>query len=125
MRQAIHTPKAPTAIGSYSQAIRAGNTIYLSGQIPLDPETQTLVQGDITTQITRVFENMKMVAEAANSSLDAVVKLTVYLMDLSHITSVNEIMASYFKTPFPARTTIQVAALPKQAQVEVEAILVV
>lgn len=124
MRQAITTNKAPTAIGSYSQAVRAGNTVYLAGQIPLDPVSMELVKGDIRQQVNQVFENIKMVVEAANGTLDDVVKLTVYLMDLSIVTLVNEEIASYFSQPFPARTTIQVAGLPKGASIEVEAIMV-
>src|SRR5437016_4640024 len=123
MRDIIHTIKAPAAIGSYSQAVRAGNMLYLSGQIPLHPETQALVSEDISAQINQVFENIKMVVESAGVTLDAVVKLTVYLIDLSHIGLVNDIMAEYFQKPFPARTTIQVSALPKQAKVEIEALV--
>jgi reactive intermediate/imine deaminase len=124
MRHAINTKDAPAAIGSYSQAIKAGNTIYLSGQIPLDPTTNALVEGDISVQVTRVFDNMKAVATAAGGSLDDVMKITVYLVDLPNITVINEMMAKYFKTPFPARTTIEVSALPKGSAVEVEAIMV-
>lgn len=124
MRKIINTEKAPSAIGSYSQAVVAGNTLYLSGQIPLDPHTMTLVDGDIQRHVDQVFENIKMVLEAANSSLDEVVKLTVYLTNLADVVTVNESIARYFKLPFPARTTIQVAALPKGAVVEIEAIAV-
>ena len=124
MRQAIQTQQAPTAIGSYSQAIRAGNTIYLSGQIPLDPATQAIVNGGIAEQVKQVFENIKHLAIASGGDLDHVVKLTVYLTDLSHINYINDTIAHYFKTPYPARTTIQVSALPKQAAVEVEALMV-
>jgi reactive intermediate/imine deaminase len=124
MRQVINTEKAPSAIGSYSQAVKAGNTVYFSGQIPLDPITMTLVQGDIRQQINQVFDNIKSVVEAAQGSMDEVVKLTVYLTDLSAVVSVNEAIAEYFKQPYPARTTIQVSALPKGAAVEIEAIMV-
>jgi reactive intermediate/imine deaminase len=125
MHQIIQTDKAPSAIGSYSQAIKAGNTVYLSGQIPLDPITGDLVKGNITAQVTRVFENIQIVAEAAGGNMDAIVKLTVYLINLADIAVVNEIMASYFTSSFPARTSIQVSALPKGSAVEVEAIMVV
>jgi len=124
MKKVIQTNEAPRAIGNYSQAIVAGNTVYLSGQIPLDPETMTLVEGGIEAQTTRVFENLKAVANAAKSDLDHVVKLTVYLTDINHIVQVNEIMKKYFKEPFPARTSFAVLALPKNAMVEVDAILV-
>ena len=124
MRKAIHSEQAPAAIGSYSQAIEAGNTIYLSGQIPMDANTMALVPGDMSAQVIQIFENMKTVLEAANSSLDEVVKLTVYLTHLADEVFVNEGIATYFKQPFPARTTIQVVALPKQAAVEIEAIAV-
>lgn len=124
MRQVIETTKAPAAIGSYSQAIKAGNTIYLSGQIPLDPATMNLVEGDIHAQVERVFENLQAVAEAAGGNLDGVTKLTVYLIDLAHIAVVNEAIKKYFKLPYPARTSIQVSALPKASAVEVDAILV-
>ncbi|MEO8963525.1 MAG: RidA family protein [Gammaproteobacteria bacterium] len=123
MRQNINTDKAPAAIGSYSQAIKVGNAVYLAGQIPLDPKTMALVEGDITQQVSRVFENMKAVVEAANGTLDDVVKLTVYLTDLADIVTVNEVIAHYFKQPYPARTSIQVSALPKGATVEIEGIM--
>lgn len=124
MRKIIHTEKAPTAIGSYSQAVEAGNTLYLAGQIPMDPNTMNLVEGDVARQVAQIFENMKSVLEAANSSLDEVVKLTVYLTHLADTPAINVGIADYFKQPFPARTTIQVAALPKNATVEIEAIAV-
>jgi len=124
MRKVINTEKAPSAIGSYSQAIEAGQMIYLSGQIPMDPATMALVEGDASKQVAQIFENIKTVLLAANSSLDEVVKLTVYLTQLSDVTAVNEEIARYFKQPFPARTTIQVTALPKNATVEIEAIAV-
>ncbi len=120
----IHTPRAPQAIGTYSQAVRAGATVYLSGQIPLDPASGELVGGDMEVQVRRVFENLKAVAEAAGSDLAHVVKLTVYLTDLSHFALVNRVMAEYFAQPYPARAAIGVAALPRGAAVEVDGILV-
>ena len=121
----IHTEAAPAAIGTYSQAVRAGRTVYLSGQIPLHPGTMQLVQGDIDAQIRQVFDNLAAVAQAAGGGLGNVVKLTVYLTDLGHFARVNEIMAQYFKAPYPARAAVGVAALPKAAAVEMDAILVV
>lgn len=121
---AINTRAAPAAIGTYSQAVRAGDTIYVSGQIPLDPESGELVGGDITAQITRVFDNIAAVAEGAGVSLQNAVKITVYLTDLANFATVNEIMAHYFEQPYPARAAIGVASLPKGAQVEADAILV-
>jgi reactive intermediate/imine deaminase len=120
----IHTPRAPQAIGTYSQAVRAGATVYLSGQIPLDPASGELVGGDMEVQVRRVFENLKAVAEAAGSDLAHVVKLTVYLTDLSHFALVNRVMAEYFAQPYPARAAVGVAALPRGAAVEVDGILV-
>src|SRR5437870_584205 len=117
-KQAITTDKAPQAIGTYSQAIRAGNTIYLSGQIPFNPATDGMMTGDIKTQIERVFDNQAAVAQAAGATLDDAVKLTVYLIDLANFAVVNEVMRKYFKTPYPARAVVGVAALPKGAQVE-------
>lgn len=125
MKKAIQTNEAPKAIGCYSQAILAGETVYLSGQIPLDPVTMTLVEGGIEAQIIRVFENLKTVAKASNSDLDHIVKLTVYLTDINHVAKVNEIMAKYFKEPYPARTSFAVLALPKSALIEIDAILVI
>ncbi|MFP5441862.1 MAG: RidA family protein [Gammaproteobacteria bacterium] len=124
-RTPIHTDNAPAAIGTYSQAVRAGNTLYLSGQIPLDPKTMQMVEGDIDANITRVFENLKAVAEAGGGSLAQVVKLNVFLTDLGNFARVNEIMARYFQQPYPARAAIGVAALPKGAQVEMDAIIVI
>ena len=123
-RQSITTTDAPVAIGTYSQGIRTGNTVYLSGQIPLDPVTMQLVEGDIRTQICRVYDNLSAIAQAAGGSLDDTVKLTVYLTDLHHFSQVNEVMADYFKQPYPARAAIGVAALPRGAGIEVDAILV-
>ena len=122
-RQTIHTNRAPAAIGTYSQAVRVGDTVYLSGQIPLDPATGQLVTNDIDAEIKRVFENLKAVAEAAGGSLAHVVKLTVFLTDLVHFAKVNEIMATYFSEPYPARAAVGVAQLPKGARVEMECIL--
>ena len=124
-KQAIQTRDAPAAIGTYSQAIRAGNTIYLSGQIPLDPKSMQLVTGDTRAEIARVFDNLAAVAAAAGASLDNAVRLTVYLTDLKNFALVNEVMAEYFKEPYPARAAIGVAALPRGAAVEVDAVLVV
>ncbi len=120
----IHSQHAPNAIGPYSQAIKSGNTVYFSGQIPLDPKTMTLVSDDIAAQTTQVFTNLKAVCEAAGDSLNAIVKLTIYLTDLAHFPIVNEMMTTFFEEPYPARTTIQVSALPKAAQIEIDAILV-
>jgi len=122
-RTPIHTPLAPQAIGTYSQAIRAGSTVYLSGQIPLDPASGELVAGDMEVQVRRVFENLKAVAGAAGSDLSHVVKLTVYLTDLAHFALVNRVMAEYFAQPYPARAAVGVAALPRGAAVEMDGIL--
>ena len=123
-RQAISTPNAPAAIGPYSQAVRAGGTVYLSGQIPLDPATGELVQADIATEARRVFDNLKAVCEAAGGSLDDVTRVGIYLTDLSDFAQVNAVMADYFQSPYPARSTIQVSGLPRGARVEVDAVLV-
>jgi reactive intermediate/imine deaminase len=122
-RTPIATPNAPQAIGTYSQAMRAGNTVYLSGQIPLDPATGELVTGDMEAQVRRVFENLKALAAAAGSDLDHAVRVTVYLTDLQHFALVNRVMAEYFRQPYPARAALGVAALPKGAAVEIDAIL--
>jgi reactive intermediate/imine deaminase len=122
-RQSIHTDRAPQAIGTYSQAVRAGSTVYLSGQVPFDPETMQLVAGDIEAQVRRVFENLKAVAEAAGGSLAQAVKFTIFLTDLGNFAKVNEIMALYCDKPYPARSTIGVASLPRGAQVEIECVL--
>ncbi|MFN5746445.1 MAG: RidA family protein [Methylococcaceae bacterium] len=123
-RQIITTDQAPKAIGTYSQAVKVGDTVYLSGQIPLDPTTMTLVEGGIDAEIRRVFDNLKAVAEAAGGSLADSVKLNVFLTDLAHFTQVNTIMAEYFSEPYPARAAIGVAALPRGAAVEMDAVLV-
>ncbi len=122
-RQIIQTDKAPQAIGTYSQAVRVDNTVYLSGQIPLVPESMELVEGDMNAQIRRVFDNLAAVAEAAGGSLADLVKLNVFLTDLANFPQVNEIMAEYFQQPYPARAAIGVAALPKDAAVEMDAVL--
>lgn len=122
-RQIIQTDRAPKAIGPYSQAVRAGNTVYLSGQIPLDPDTGALVSGEIDAEIHRVLQNLAAVAAAAGASLDHAVKLTVFLTDLAHFARVNEIMPQYFHAPYPARAAIGVAALPRGARVEMECVL--
>ncbi|HYE37644.1 RidA family protein [Methylocaldum sp.] len=123
-KQIIQTNQAPKAIGTYSQAVKVGDTVYLSGQIPLDPATMTLVEGGMDLQIRRVFDNLKAVAEAAGGSLQDVVKLNVFLTDLAHFPLVNEIMAEYFTEPYPARAAIGVASLPRGAGVEMDAIMV-
>lgn len=120
----IRTDRAPQAIGTYSQAVRVGDTLYLSGQIPLVPETMALVTGDMEVQIRQVFDNLAAVAEAAGGSLADLVKLNVYLTDLDHFPLVNQVMASYFREPYPARAAIGVAALPKGAAVEMDGILI-
>ncbi len=122
-RSIISTDQAPAAIGPYSQAVRTGNTVYFSGQIPLDPATGTLVDGDITTQARRVFDNLTAVAQAAGGSLAQFVRVGVYVTDLANFAAVNAVMAEYFQQPYPARSTIEVSALPKAAQVEVDAIM--
>lgn len=123
MKQPISTPNAPAAIGTYSQAIRSGNLVWCSGQIALDPATGQLVSGEIDAEITRVFDNLKAVAEAAGGTLDHAVKVNVYLTDLAHFAKVNEAMTRYFSQPYPARAAVQVAALPRGARVEVECVL--
>ena len=124
-RQIISTDRAPKAIGPYSQAVRAGNTVYLSGQIPLDPATGELVGGGFEAEARRVFDNLLAVAAAAGATLDHAVRVTIYLTDLGKFPIVNDIMSGYFTEPFPARVTIGVASLPKGAQVEVDCVLVV
>lgn len=122
-KQVIQTDKAPKAIGTYSQAIKVGNTVYMSGQIPLVPSTMAMAGPDMSAQIRQVFDNLKAVAEAAGGSLNDAVKLNVFLTDLSHFALVNEIMAEYFMAPYPARAAIGVAALPRGAAVEMDAVL--
>jgi reactive intermediate/imine deaminase len=123
-RSVIHTDKAPQAIGTYSQAVRTGNTVYLSGQIPLVPETMDMVEGNMETQIRRVFDNLSAVADAAGGSLADVAKLNIFLTDLGHFPLVNQVMATYFQEPYPARAAVGVASLPKDAAVEMDAVLV-
>ena len=123
-KQPVHTDRAPAAIGTYSQAVRAGETVYLSGQLPLDPETMELVGGGVDAQIRQVFDNLAAVAEAAGGGLADVVKITVSLTDLGNFARVNEIMAQYFDEPYPARAAIGVEGLPKCAVVEMDASLV-
>ena len=120
----ISTPDAPAAIGTYSQAVRAGDTVYLSGQIPLDPKTMQLVEG-FENQVKRVFDNLRAVCRAAGGDFDRVVRITVYLVDLGNFAKLNEIMATYFKEPYPARVAIGVASLPRGAQVEIDAVMFV
>jgi reactive intermediate/imine deaminase len=122
-REIIETGRAPKAIGTYSQAVRVGDTVYISGQIPLDPATGEMVTGDIEAEIRRAFENLKAITEAAGGSLAQIAKVTVFLTDLAHFSKVNEAMAAYFSKPYPARAAIGVAALPRGARVEVEGVL--
>ena len=122
-REIIHTSNAPEAIGTYSQAVKVGDVVYLSGQIPLVPETMTVIEGDFATQVRRVFDNLSAVATASGGSLQDVVKLNIYLTDLAHFGTVNEIIADYFEQPYPARAAIGVASLPKDVPVEMDAIL--
>jgi reactive intermediate/imine deaminase len=123
-REVIQSADAPAAIGPYSQAVRAGDTLYMSGQIPLDPKTMQIVDGGIDAQARQVFENLRAVAAAAGATLNDIVKLTILMTDLSEFAKVNEIMAAHFDAPYPARATYQVAALPRGARIEVEAVLV-
>jgi reactive intermediate/imine deaminase len=119
----ISTPDAPAAIGTYSQAVRAGDTVYLSGQIPLDPKTMKIVDGDFEAQARRVFDNLRAVCRAAGGDFDRVVRITVYLTDLANFAKVNEVMATYFREPFPARAAIGVASLPRGSLVEIDAVM--
>ncbi|HAU12387.1 MAG: reactive intermediate/imine deaminase [Pseudomonadales bacterium] len=122
-RKIISTDQAPQAIGTYSQAVKCGSTVYLSGQIPLDPATMELVDGDMEASIVRVFENLKAVCQAAGGSMQDIAKLNIFLIDLSHFALVNEVMARYFQQPYPARAAVAVAALPKGAQVEMDGVM--
>lgn len=122
-REIIRTDQAPQAIGTYSQAVKVGRTVYLSGQIPLDPQSMSMVEGGIEAEIRRVFDNLQAVARAAGGSLDDAVKLNVFLVDLGNFAMVNQVMAEYFSEPYPARAAIGVAALPRGAQVEMDAVL--
>lgn len=123
-KQIIHTDQAPQAIGTYSQAVRVGETVYLSGQIPLVPATMELVEGDMEAQIRRVFDNLQAVARATGGDLSDLVKLNIFLTDLAHFPLVNQVMAEYFSEPYPARAAIGVASLPKGAAVEMDAVMV-
>ena len=123
-REPIHSPHAPAAIGPYSQAVRAGDTVFLSGQIPLDPNSGLLVDGDITEQARRAFANLRAVCEAAGGSLDDVVRVGLYLTDLGQFAAVNAVMEGVFDAPYPARSTVEVSALPRGAQFEVDAVMV-
>jgi reactive intermediate/imine deaminase len=123
-RRVIHTDRAPQAIGTYAQAVRVGDTVYLSGQIPLDPDTMELVQGGMEAQIRRVFDNLAAVAQAAGGGLADIAKLNIFLVDLEHFPLVNQVMTQYFETPYPARAVVGVASLPKGASVEMDAVLV-
>ena len=123
-RSVIHTHDAPQAIGTYSQAVRVGETVYLSGQIPLDPATGSMVSGGFEAEVRRVFDNLKAVAAAAGCSLDRAVRVTIYVTDLANFPIVNNVMSEYFREPYPARVTIGVASLPRGAQVEIDCILV-
>lgn len=122
-REIIATADAPGAIGTYSQAVKVGDTVYLSGQIPLDPQTKEIVAGGIEAQIVRVFDNLRAVARAAGGDLADIVKLNIYMDDLSHFAVVNEIMGTYFSEPYPARAAVEVAALPRAALIEMDAIM--
>jgi reactive intermediate/imine deaminase len=122
-REIIKTDQAPQAIGTYSQAVKVGGTVYLSGQIALDPHSMTMVEGDTEAEIRRVFDNLQAVARAAGGSLDDMVKLNVFLVDLANFALVNQIMAGYFQEPYPARAAIGVAALPRNANVEMDGVL--
>ncbi len=123
VRKIISTENAPQAIGTYSQAVQVGSTVYLSGQIPLVPESMEMVEGDMRAQIVRVFENLQAVVKAAGGSMAEIAKLNIFLTDLSHFPLVNEVMAEYFTQPYPARAAVGVAQLPKNAQVEMDAIM--
>jgi reactive intermediate/imine deaminase len=124
MKEIIHTTQAPAAIGTYSQAVRVANHLYISGQIPLNPATMQMVENDIDAEIRQVFDNLSAILTAAGTNFSAIVKLTIYVIDLHHFPRINEIMASYFSEPYPARAVIGVAALPKGARVEMDAVAV-
>ncbi|KZM40587.1 endoribonuclease [Marinomonas sp. SBI22] len=123
-KQVIHTDKAPQAIGPYSQAVRAGNTVYLSGQIPLVPETMEIISDDVSEQTTQVFKNLQAVCEAAGGSLQDIVKLNIFMPDLGNFNAVNEVMMQFFSIPYPARAAVGVRALPKNVKVEIEGVMV-
>jgi len=123
-KEIIQTDQAPQAIGTYSQAVKIDNTVYISGQIPLIPDTMLMVEGDISDQIKRVFDNLNAICQASGGSMKDIVKLNIFLTDLTHFPTVNEIMATYFDQPYPARAAIEVSALPKGSQVEMDAVMV-
>ena len=123
-KQVIHTDKAPQAIGPYSQAVRAGNTVYLSGQIPLVPDTMEIISEDVSEQTTQVFKNLQAVCEAAGGSLQDIVKLNIFMPDLGNFNAVNEVMMQFFSIPYPARAAVGVRALPKNVKVEIEGVMV-
>lgn len=123
-KKAVQAHNAPSAIGCYSQAIRVGNMVFLSGQLPMDPSTMELIDGPMEVKMARVFENLKAIAEAAGGSLDHIVKLNVYLLDFAHFQALNNTMAGFFTKPYPARAAIGVASLPKGAEIEIEAVMV-
>jgi reactive intermediate/imine deaminase len=125
MKHVVHTDSAPACLGTYSQAIKVGNTVYLAGQIPVDPVTNELVSNEVEAQAIAVFENLQAVALAAGGSLDSIVRIGVYLIELSDFPVINDVMKKYFKVPYPARTTIGVSALPKGSSVEVDAIMII
>ena len=125
MKKVIHTDSAPAAIGTYSQAIRAGNTVYISGQIPLNPKTMTMVDGDFHAHVKQAFDNLKAVVTAADAELSDIVKLNIFLHDMNQFSIVNEIMATYFVAPYPARAVVEVSRLPKDALIEMDAVVVV
>lgn len=125
MSETIHTDKAPAAIGTYSQAVRHGNTVYISGQIPLDPDTMEIVSDEFSTQANQVFKNLSALCTAAGGHIDSVLKFTVYLTDLNNFGTVNDVMADFLREPYPARAAVQVSALPRGASIEVDAILAV
>lgn len=124
-RSVISTDKAPAAIGTYSQAVKVGGTVYISGQIPLDPATMEVVEGDFEAQAVRVFENLKAIAEASGGTMDDIAKVTILMADLSNFATVNEVMARYFSQPYPARAAYEVSALPKAVDIEIEAVMAV
>ncbi len=124
-RSVISTDQAPAAIGTYSQAVKVGGTVYISGQIPLDPKTMEVVEGDFEAQAVRVFENLKAICEAAGGSMNDIAKLSILMVDLSNFACVNEVMARYFDQPYPARAAYEVKALPKAVDIEIEAVMVV
>ena len=123
-RETIETKGAPAAIGTYSQAVRAGNTVYISGQIPIDPNTQNLLEADFQAKVTLVFKNLKAICEAAGGSLQNIAKLSIFLTDLNNFSQVNEIMQTFFEKPYPARAVVEVSALPKGVEVEMDAVMI-